>query len=153
VNLSPRAPGDPDCDERVRESFARQAFMATIGAGLARVAPGEVDIRLPVHPGLVQQHDYVHAAALAAIGDSACGYAALSLMPPDADVVSIEFKINLLVPAVGETLLARGRVLRSGRTVTVCHADIVAIAEGQETLVATLTGTMMAVRGRPEVVP
>lgn len=141
-------PADAHFADRVRASFERQAFMATLGAVLTRVEPGEVDIRLPVRPDLTQQHGFVHAAAIAAIGDSACGYAAFSLMPPDAAVLSVEFKINLMAPAVGEELLARARVVRAGRSITVCQAEIVAIADGEETPVALLTGTMMTIRDR-----
>ena len=144
-------PADPNYAVRVADSFARQAFMHTLGAELVRVAPGEADIRLVIRPELTQQHGFVHAAAVAAIGDSACGYAAFSLMPTDATVLSIEFKINLLAPALGSALLARGRVVRAGRTVSVCQAEIVAIDEGEERVVALLTGTMMTVRDRPEV--
>ena len=139
---------DPDFDRRVRDSFARQRFMATIGARLARVAPGEVDIEIAVRDALAQQHDFVHAGALATIADSACGYAALSLMPPGAAVLSVEFKINMLAPAKGERVVAHGSVLRAGRNITVCRADVVAHAGDTARLVATMTGTMMTVRDR-----
>ena len=141
-------PSDPQFRERVRASFAKQVFMATLGATLERVEPGEVDIALPHHPSLVQQHGLVHAGALAAVLDSACGYAAFSLMPADAGVLSIEFKLNLLEPAKGERFVARGRVLRAGRTIHVCRADAVAFEGGRETIVATMQGTMMCVMGR-----
>ena len=139
---------DPAYAERVRTSFDRQAFMSTLGARLGRVAPGEVDIELPVRDALTQQHGYVHAGALASVLDSAAGYAAFSLMPPGAAVLSIEFKINMLEPARGSSIVARGRVVRAGRTISVCRADALALDEGRETLVATLTGTMMCVEGR-----
>ena len=145
--MSP-APPDPAFRERVRASFDRQQFMATLGAVLERVEQGEVDIALPVAAPLTQQHGFVHAGALAGVLDSACGYAAFTLMPADAAVLSIEFKLNLLEPARGERVLARARVVRAGRTVSVCRADAFALADGRETLVATLTGTMMCVRGR-----
>ena len=138
--------------ERVRASFAAQRIMATIGASLVHVAPGEAHIALPVRPDLGQQHGFVHAGVVATIADSACGYAAFSLMPEGAGVLSIEYKINLLAPAAGERLVARARVVRAGRTVTVCHADVVAQANGDEDLVAVMTGTMMTVRDRPEIV-
>ena len=141
-------PQDPGCEARVRESFARQTFMSTLGATLARVAPGEVDIALPVSEALLQQHGSVHAGALASVLDSAAGYAALSLMPVGAGVVSVEFKVNLLEPARGERIVARGRVVRAGRTLSVCVAEAWAHADGHETLVATLQGTMMCLLGR-----
>lgn len=141
-------PQDPEFEPRVRASFARQRFMSTIGASLAHVAPGEVDIELAVRDELTQQHGFVHAGALAAAADSACGYAALSLMPAGAAVLSVEFKINLLAPAAGERVVARGRVIRAGRSVTVCWGEVVARAGDEERLVATMVGTMMTVRDR-----
>jgi len=139
---------DPAFAERVRGSFDRQRFMGTLGARLGRVAPGEVDIELPVAEALTQQNGFVHAGALASVLDSAAGYAALTLMPAGAAVLSIEFKVNLLEPARGTSIVARGRVVRAGRTINVCRADAVALDGGRETLVATLTGTMMCVEGR-----
>ena len=139
---------DPAFAGRDRSSFDRQRFMGTLGARLGRVAPGEVDIELPVAEALTQQHGFVHAGALASVLDSAAGYAALTLMPAGAAVLSIEFKINLLEPARGTSIVARGRVVRAGRTINVCRADAVALDGGRETLVATLTGTMMCVEGR-----
>jgi uncharacterized protein (TIGR00369 family) len=131
----------------VRESFARQKFMATIHAELVRVAAGEVDIQVPDDPRLSQQHGFLHAGVVTAAVDSACGYAALTLMPEEAEVLTVELKINLLEPATGQRLLARGRVLRSGRTLTVCRGEAVVVNEAAETIVATLLTTMMAVRG------
>jgi len=137
-----------DYESRVRASFAKQRFMSTIGATLERVALGEVDIALPFDESVAQQHGFVHAGALATIADSACGYAALSMMTPDAAVMSVEFKINMLSPAEGPRLVARGKVVKSGRTITVCRADVFSIKPEAEKLVATMQGTMMAVRGR-----
>lgn len=146
------APDVPDPDRRVRESFARQTYMATLGAELARVSAGEVTIVLPVREALSQQHGSVHAGAVASVLDSAAGYAALTLMPAGAAVLSVEFKVNLLAPAVGERIEARARVVRSGRTLSVCTADAVAIdAAGAERLVATLQGTMMCLLGGERV--
>jgi len=139
---------DPAFAERVRTNFDRQRFMGTLGARLGRVAAGEVDIELPVADALTQQHGFVHAGALASVLDSAAGYAAFTLMPAGAAVLSIEFKINMLEPARGRSIVARGRVVRAGRTISVCRADALALDEGGETLVATLTGTMMCVEGR-----
>ena len=118
--------------------------MATIGAELVHVAPGEVDIALPFSKQLTQQDGFLHAGVVAGAADSACGYAALTTMEPRAEVLTVEFKINLLAPAAGERLLVRGRVLRAGRTLTVCRADAVTISEGQEKHVATLTATLIA---------
>ncbi len=145
----PFEPADEHYEERVRESFARQAIMGTIGARLVRVAPGEADIELPFRADLAQQHGFVHAGIVAAIADSACGYAAYSLMPAGAAVLSVEFKVNLLAPARGERLLARARVLRAGRNITACLAEVHARHAGAETLVAAMLGTMMTVHERP----
>ncbi|HUP46418.1 MAG TPA: PaaI family thioesterase [Thermoanaerobaculia bacterium] len=117
--------------------------MRTIGASLSRVAPGQVEIALPWRDDLAQQSGILHAGIIASIADSACGYAALTLMPPGSDVVSVEFKLNLLAPAAGPGFVARGRVIRAGRTITTAAADVF----GGETLVATMLGTMMR---RPE---
>src|SRR3954471_21537336 len=144
----PFIPEDPAYEARVRASFDRQTFMATIGARLARVAPGEADIELAVRNDLVQQHGFLHAGVLASAADSACGYAALSLMPPGAAVLSIEFKVNLLAPAKGDRIVARGRVIRAGRNVTVTWGDVTAYSGETEKTVATLVGTMMTVRDR-----
>ena len=131
---------DPDYEARVRESFGRQQFMATLGARITRVAPGEVDITFAFRDDLTQQNGYVHAGAVTSVVDSACGYAALTLMAPGADVLSVEFKVNLLAPAKGTEFVARGRVVRSGRTITVVAGELVA----GEVVVAVMQGTMMA---------
>jgi len=133
-------------EARIRESFARQAFMGTIGASLGRIAPGEVEVVLPVQGALLQQNGFVHAGATAAIADSACGYAAMTLMPEGADVLSVEFKVNLLTPAVGTTVVARARGSRAGRTISVCRATVFAVdALGGEKPVLEMQGTMMTV--------
>ena len=141
-------PRDPGWEARVRASFALQTVMTTIGARLGRVAPGAVDIELPFRADLCQQHGFLHAGIVTTIADSSCGYAALSLMEPDASVLTVEFKLNLLAPARGERLLARGRATRPGRTLTVCQADVVAVQDGAETPVATMLATLMALQGR-----
>jgi len=138
----------PEAEARVRASFARQRFMATLGAQLTRIERDAVDIQLPVSPAVSQQHGFVHAGAMAAVADSACGYAALTGMPAGAAVLSIEFKINMLAPAAGEYVVARGRVVRRGRTIIVCGADVLAVTGGAEKLVAVMTATMMVVEGR-----
>jgi uncharacterized protein (TIGR00369 family) len=123
--------------------------MATLGAEIVHVAAGEVDIELPFSERLTQQDGYLHAGVVAGTVDSACGYAALTTMVPNAEVLTVEFKINLLAPAAGERLVARGRVVRSGRTLTVCRGDAVAIEDGLEKHVATLTTTMIARHAEP----
>ena len=133
---------------RVRASFAKQRVMETIGARLDRVEPGAVEVSLAPDARLTQQHGYLHAGIVATIADSACGYAALSLMPDDAAVLSIEFKTNMLAPADGERFIARGKVIKPGRTIMVCDATVHAVRNGSEKLVATMTGTMMVVQGR-----
>jgi uncharacterized protein (TIGR00369 family) len=139
---------DPEFEARVRASFARQEFMSTLGARLERVLPGEVAIALPFRADLTQQHGFLHAGVVTSVVDSACGYAALSLMEPGAAVLSVEFKVNLLAPAAGSTFLAIGRVVRAGRTLTVCAGELHAIQEERDTVVALLPGTMMYVRER-----
>lgn len=140
-----------DIEQRVRESFNRQNLMSTLGARVDRVAPGEVDIRLPIRPEISQQHGFVHAGAIASIADSACGYAALTLLDGDSGVLAVEFKINLMAPGAGEFLLARGRVIKSGKTLSICQADVVAVADGAEKAVAVMVATIMNVRGRAGV--
>jgi uncharacterized protein (TIGR00369 family) len=144
----PHVPKDPEFESRVRASFARQNFMSTLGARLLRVDPGEVHVEVAARDDLMQQHGFLHAGVVASAADSACGYAALSLMPTGAAVLSIEFKTNLLAPATGDRIVARGRVIRAGRTVTVCWADVTAYAADSERLVATMVATMMTVRDR-----
>lgn len=119
--------------------------MRTIGATLAHVGEGEVDIELPFRSDLAQQNGLLHAGIITTIADTACGYAALTLMPPDSDVLSVEFKLNLLSPVRGDRVIARARVIRSGKTITVCRADVFS----GETLVATMLATMMRRDGTP----
>jgi len=143
-------PRDPAFEARVRASFQRQRAMHTIGARLVRVEPGEVELDLPFRDDLTQQHGYLHAGIVTTIVDSACGYAALSVMEPGAAVLSVEYKVNLLAPAVGERIRAIGRVVKPGRTLVVCAGEVLADApSGAETVVTTMQATMMAVRGRP----
>ena len=142
---------DPDFERRVRDSFARQQFMATLGAVLELVRPGEVLIALPFSAALTQQHGFLHAGVVTSVIDSACGYAALSLMEPGTGVMSVEFKVNLLAPAAGNRFVATGRVVKAGRTLSVCHGKLRAVQVDGEVLVAVLQGTMMAVRDRDGV--
>jgi uncharacterized protein (TIGR00369 family) len=139
-------PDDPEFIARVRASFARQAMMQTIGAVLETVAAGRAEISLPFRSDLTQQHGYLHAGVVATIADSACGYAAYSLMPADASVLTVEYKINLLAPATGDRFIARAAVIRPGRTLTVVEADVFASTNGEERRTATMLATIIAVR-------
>jgi uncharacterized protein (TIGR00369 family) len=142
---------DPDFERRVRSSFARQAAMRMLDVSIDRVAPGEVDLVLPFRSDLTQQHGYLHAGIVTAVIDSACGYAALSLMEPGTAVLSVEFKVQLLAPARGESFRALGRVVRSGRTLTVVMGELRSIAPDGDEVIALMTGTMMTMRDRPEL--
>jgi uncharacterized protein (TIGR00369 family) len=133
---------DPDYEARIRESFSRQVFMDTLGAMLLAVEPGRVDIGMPFDPALTQQDGYLHAGAISAIADSACGYAALTLSAPGQEVLAVEFKVNLLSPGVGERFRASGTVLRPGRTITVCRAEVFAEQDDDEKRIAAMQGTM-----------
>ena len=132
-----------DVFERVRENFARQPFMSTLGASLVSVKSGAVEIGVPFRTDLTQQHGFIHAGVITSVLDSACGYAALSVAPDGVDVLSVEFKVNLMTPAVGERFVARAHVKRAGKLLTVSTADAFAIKEGQEKLVATMTATIV----------
>jgi len=134
---------EPGFDQRVRESYARQAAMASIGAVLTKVASGEVTIELPFRPDLAQQHGFFHAGIVTMIVDTACGYAAYTLMPPGAAVLTVEYKVNFISPAAGERLIGRGRVLKPGRTLTVCQGEVHAVNNGTQKLVATMLATMI----------
>lgn len=137
------APPDPDFRERVHASFSRQAVMETIGAGLNSVEAGRVVVELTPSAALGQQDGFVHAGIITTIADTACGYAALTLMPPGSEVLSVEFKVNLLRPAVGDRLIATGTVLRAGRTLSVCQGEVHAIGAGGRVLVAQMLSTMI----------
>lgn len=143
---------DENYELRVRESFSKQNLMKTIGATLTKVLPGEVEISLEFRDDLTQQHGFVHAGIVATLADTACGYAAFSLMAPDAAVLTVEYKINLLSPAVGESLIAYGKVTKPGRTLTVCSGDVFALKDGEKKMVATMIATMMSLRGREGLV-
>lgn len=145
-------PPDPDYVMRVRTSFGRQQAMTLLGAQMTEVQPGMTEIVLPFREDLTQQHGFVHAGVITAIVDSACGYAALSLMPPDVGVLTVEFKVNLLNPAAGERFLARGQVVKPGRTIMVCTGEVIAQrADSAQQTVALMQATMMVVRDRPTV--
>ena len=149
--MSETAQPHPAYEERVRKSFSRQAFMSTIGAKLEWVRPGAVLIRLPFQNSLTQQHGYIHAGVLASILDSACGYAALSLAPLSTTVVSVEFKINLLLPAVGRELYAQAKVVRSGRTLSVCQAECRADFPENHRVIALMQATIMSLEERKDL--
>jgi uncharacterized protein (TIGR00369 family) len=135
---------DPDFVARVRASFHEQRFMTTLGAMLDAVEPGAVTIRVPFRRELTQQDGFLHAGVLASVADSACGYAAFSLMPATARVLSIEFKVNMLAPATGDAIV-RASVIRAGKRIMVCRADVFSSVDGSEKLVAAMQGTMMVV--------
>ena len=140
-------PRNPSFAEEIKHSFAKQTIMGLIGAELSRVEPGRIEITLPYRPDLTQQHDYLHAGIVTTIADSACGYAAYSLMPAESEVLSVEFKVNLLRPAKGATFLAVAEVVKSGKTLTVVRADVFGLGqEGQRELIATMLGTMICIR-------
>ena len=140
-------PRDPDFEARVRASFVRQTFMGFLGARILSVAPGAVEVELPLRRELEQQHGFAHAGAAWAIADNAAGYASQSLMAADEGVLTVELKINLLAPAKGERLIARGRVERAGRRLTVARADVYAVTGAEETHVAIAVGTFMTMSG------
>ncbi len=144
-------PADPGFAARVRDSFARQSIMTLIGAELTRVEPGLVEIELPFRADLCQQHGFFHAGMTSTIADSAGGYAAFTLFPADASVLTTEFKINLLAPAAGERLRAVGRVVKPGRMLTICDVEVFALMDGAEKLCAKLLQTLMTMHGKPDM--
>ncbi|WP_349357336.1 PaaI family thioesterase [Stappia sp.] len=141
------APRDSKWRARVEASFARQAFMRHLGAEMSHVAPGAVDITLRMTPDLTQQHGFFHAGATSSIADSAAGYAAMTLFPAETGVLTSEYKINLLNPARQATLVARGRVIKPGRTLTICQSDVYGIDETGEVHVATGLFTLICLPG------
>jgi uncharacterized protein (TIGR00369 family) len=141
-------PKDPHFEARVKASFARQQTMHTLGIEITGLGAGEIELKMPPMPAYTQQHGFTHAGIIATALDSACGYAAFSLMPQDAAVLTVEFKTNLIAPAKGEYFLFRARVVKPGRTITVCDSQAFAVESGQEKLVATMTGTLMALFDR-----
>lgn len=136
---------DPETEAKVRASFARQTMMQTLGAELVALGQGTASIAAPILPGSRQQQDAGHAALTFAIGDSAAGYAALTMFDPDDEIMTVEMKINLLRPAVGDRLIAEGRVIKPGRRVTVVAADVFAETHGARKQIALLQGTMIPV--------
>jgi uncharacterized protein (TIGR00369 family) len=141
-------PKNPDYRAIAAATFERQQAMQTLGISISRLEPGEVDLSMPYSPALTQQNGFVHAGIVTAGLDTACGIAAFTLMPPGCDILTVEFKTNLLAPAKGERFAFRASVVKPGRTLTVCEAQAFAQAGGSEILIATMTGTLMALVGR-----
>ena len=141
-------PKDKNFQAKVEDSFALQQAMQTIGCSIKSVEPGRIELQFPYDKKLTQQHGFIHAGILATVMDSACGYAAFSLMPENAAVLSVEFKINLMSPAKGDYFTAIGEVIKQGRTITVCEAKAYAKEDNKSKLISHMTGTMMAVYDR-----
>lgn len=146
--IQPAASLETELETRLYASFERQHVMRLLNARLVKVAPGEARIEFPFSTTLTQQNGYIHAGILTTAVDSACGYAAFTLMPPGSGVLSIEFKVNFLSPALGEKFVAIGKVLRAGKTITVCNGEVYAVSDGAEKLVAAMQATMMTIESR-----
>lgn len=141
---------DPHFAERVRASFERQNAMALIQATMPLIEHGRTEIHLPHWPGIEQQHGFVHGGVVGMIADSAAGYAAMTVVPASASVLTVEFKMNLMSPADGEQLIARGKVVRPGRTLIITQAEVFAVKDGRETLCALMQQTIMVMHGKTE---
>jgi len=144
-------PRDPNYLTKVERSFARQKVMKTLGICIHDLRPGVIELRMPFADQYTQQHGFIHAGILSTALDSACGYAAFSLMDKNAAILTVEYKINLLAPAEGESFSFNARVLKSGRTLTVCDAHAFAIQRGEKKLVASMNSTLMALSGSAEI--
>lgn len=144
-------PANPDFVHAIRNSFAKQGIMRHIGATLGAIRPGYVEIELPYSDDVSQQHGFFHGGVVGTIADSASGYAAFSLMAANDGVLTVEYKVNLLAPADGEKLIARGQVVRPGRTLTVARSEVMVIKDGRETLCGYMQQTLMRIVGRPDV--
>ena len=147
---APPEQASPEVQARIKASFDRQGLMRHLGAQLTHVGPGRVHITLPGRPEVTQQHGYIHAGATSAIADSAGGYAALTLFPENADVLTVEYKINLMAPGVGDRIEAVGTVLKSGRTLSVCRLEVFGFQDGQRSLIATGQQTLFCIHGRSD---
>jgi uncharacterized protein (TIGR00369 family) len=145
-----RVPPDPDFERRVRASFDRQGAMRLIGARLGPLGPGFCSVLLPYRDDLTQQHGYIHAGIVSAIVDSAGGYAGFTLFPADASVLTVEYKLNLVAPAVGERLVAEAEVVKPGRTLAITRGEVYAEHEGKRTLCAIMQQTLMVMAGKPD---
>jgi uncharacterized protein (TIGR00369 family) len=148
--MSVPAPLTSEVEERVRASFARQNLINTLNGEIAHVSPGELHISAPFDERFTQQDGFLHAGVVTTLMDSACGYAAYTLMPENSRVLSVEFKVNFLSPAVGEHFRAEGRVVKSGKTISVCEGKFFAIQDEQEKLVAMMQATMICIRATTE---
>jgi uncharacterized protein (TIGR00369 family) len=142
-------PNDPFYEKRIRESFSRQGLLQNFDAEIVRIKPGEVEIMMPYDKKLTQQDGFLHAGAITALVDTACGYAAYTLMPADSRVLSVEFKINLLSPARGDRFLARGTIVKSGKTITVCEGKFFTFQDGDQNLSAMMQATMICIQDNP----
>ena len=138
-------PADPDFAERVRSSFSSQEAMRTLKVEIVRLEPGEIELAMPYDAAYTQQHGFMHAGIITTALDSACGYAAFSLMPAGAAVLTVEFKTSLIAPAKGESFRFRAHVIKPGKTLTFCDARAFALQGGEERLIATMTGTLIAI--------
>lgn len=147
----PFEPRDPQFAARVRASFERQEAMKTLGVSILSLAPGEIELEMPYARALTQQNGFLHAGVVATALDSACGYAAFSLMSSEAAVLTVEFKINLLAPARGERFVFHARVVKPGRTITVCDDQAFGLVGDKRALIATMNGTLMALFDRPGI--
>jgi uncharacterized protein (TIGR00369 family) len=145
-----RVPPDPDFERRVRSSFDRQGAMRLIGASLGRLGPGYCCVELPYRDDLTQQHGYIHAGIISAIADSAGGYAGFTLFPADASVLTVEYKLNLLAPALGEWMIAEAEVVKPGRTLAITRGEVYAERAGKRTLCAIMQQTLMVMAGTPD---
>ena len=141
-------PKDPKFQKRVKSSFDRQRCMTALGITIEKIEPGKVELAMPYAEPYTQQHGFIHAGIISTALDSACGYAAFSLMPVEAAVLTVEYKINFLAPARGEDFIFQAEVVKPGRTLTLCEARAYAITVGEEKLIATMSGTMMAIFDR-----
>jgi uncharacterized protein (TIGR00369 family) len=147
---SERVASDPDFERRVRESFDRQGAMRLIGASLGKLGPGYCCVELPFRDELTQQHGYIHAGIVSAIADSAGGYAGFTLFPAGASVLTVEYKLNLVAPAVGERLIAEAEVVKPGRTLAITRGEVYAERAGKRTLCAIMQQTLMVMLGTPD---
>lgn len=143
-------PRNENYETRVRESFARQKFMTTLGASIPVVKAGYVEIELPFNEGLGQQHGFFHGGVVGTLGDNGCGYSAFSLMDATSSVLSVEYKINFIAPAKGEKLISKGRVIKPGKTLVISQADLYVVNDGIEKHCATVLGTMMVMKDTPD---
>lgn len=148
--MTAHQPKNPSFEARIRDSFSRQAFMATIGARLSRVGPGRVEITVPYSDHITQQHAYIHGGVIGAIADNAAGYAAFSLMAASDSVLTVEYKVNLLAPAAGQAVVAKAEVMRPGRTLTIVRSDVYSVSGGDEELCATGVVTLIRLAGKSD---